>query len=170
LEEIILKLIVAMDNNRVIGHNNQIPWSLPNDLQHVKRITIGGTLIMGRKNYESIGRSLPGRQTIVLTRGNSEIVSKDKNYITAGTLKDVLDLCACRDNVFVFGGEQLYRLFMPYVDTMYITRIHHEFNGDTYFPQVDMSQWGMVSKEVGTVDEKNIYPHTFYAYKRIINK
>jgi dihydrofolate reductase len=165
-----LKLIVAMDNNRVIGHDNQLPWSLPNDLQHVKSITMGGTLIMGRKNYESIGRTLPGRQTIVLTRGSSEIVSKDKNYITAGTLQDVIDLCAGKDNVFVFGGEQIYRLFMPYVDTTYITRVHHEFEGDTYFPEVDMSQWELVSEEAGKIDGKNIYPHTFYKYKRIINK
>jgi dihydrofolate reductase len=165
-----LKLIVAMDNNRVIGHDNQLPWLLPNDLQHVKSITMGGTLIMGRKNYESIGRSLPGRQTIVLTRGNSEIKSKDNNYITANTIQDVLDLCAGKDNVFVFGGEQIYQLFMPYVDTMHITRIHQEFKGDTYFPEVDMSQWELVSEEAGKIDEKNIYPHTFYKYKRIINK
>lgn len=158
-----ISLIVAMDKNRVIGKDNDIPWRLPADWKYVRRITTGHSIIMGRKNFESIGKVLPNRRNIVLTRDKA---FKPEGVEIASSIEHVLDLCKSEKEVFIFGGEQVYKMFLPYVVKMYITRIQHEFEGDTFFPEVDMNDWIEVSSEAGTVDEKNLYNHDFCVYER----
>lgn len=158
-----ISIIVAMDLNRVIGANNDLPWRLPEDLRHVKKITTGHPIIMGRKNYESIGRPLPGRRNIVLTR--------DKDFKANGcevvhSVSDIYDICKGEEEIFIFGGEQIYKLFLPVTEKIYLTRIHSEFEGDTFFPEIDLNEWKETSVKQGITDEKNPYVYFFHEYER----
>lgn len=158
-----ISLIVAMDENGVIGHNNSLPWKLPRDLQHVKELTEGSTIVLGRKNFESIGRALPDRRNIILTR-NKEFIAKDCEIFYSK--EEILQAIEDDQNVFIFGGEEIYKIFMEYVEVIYVTRILHSFEGDTYFPEVDWDQWYKVLEQKGITDEKNIYEHTFFIYEK----
>lgn len=158
-----VSLIVAMDKNRVIGKENDIPWRIPNDWKYVKNITKGHPIILGRKNLESIGRALPDRRNIVLTR--------DKDFSFEGceivhSLENVFEFCKNEKEIFIFGGEQIYNIFLPYVEKMYITKIHHEFEGDTFFPEVNFDGWKEVSIVKGDMNEKNPYNYYFHMYER----
>ena len=161
-----VSLIVALDKNRVIGKANDIPWRIPNDWQYVKNITKGHPIILGRKNLESIGRALPDRRNIILTR--DEEFTFDGCEI-AYTIEAVFELCKHEEEIFIFGGEQIYKFFLPYVETMYMTKIHHEFEGDTFFPEVNFDEWREVSIEKGITDDKNPYVYYFHMYDRIAN-
>lgn len=158
-----ISLIAAMDENRVIGKDNDIPWRLPKDWEYVKKVTEGSPIILGRKNFESIGRILPGRRNIVLTR--------DKSFHCEGceiaySIEEVFKLCEKEQEIFIFGGEQIYKIFMPYVKKMYITKIHDEFEGDTFFPEVDENEWDEISVEKGVTDKENPYTYYFHVYER----
>lgn len=153
-----------MDKNRVIGKNNDLPWRLPKEWQYVKKTTMGHSIILGRKNFESIGKALPGRRNIILTR--------DTTYSAQGceiahSVTDVLAMCRGEEEIFIFGGEEIYRLFLPYADKLYMTKIDHEFEGDTYFPEVDYTEWQEVSVEQGITDEANPYTYYFHVYTRV---
>jgi dihydrofolate reductase len=139
-----LSAIVAMDARRCIGKDNALPWRLPADLQRFKQLTLGHTLIMGRKTYESIGRPLPGRDTIVVTRRND---SAPEGVRVAHSLEQALALARDADEVFIAGGADLYRQTMDRVERLYLTRIEHEYACDTFFPPVDLSQWRLVQEE-----------------------
>lgn len=158
-----VSLIAAMDNNRVLGKENDIPWRIPKDWEYVKNTTEGYPIILGRKNLESIGRALPGRRNIILTR--------DKGFSYNGceivhSIEEVFELCSNEEKIFIFGGEQIYKLFLPYVEKMYITKIHCEFEGDTFFPEVNYKEWSEVSVTQGITDEKNPYTYYFHIYER----
>lgn len=162
--DLIISIIAAMDKNRVIGIGNQLPWRLPKELQYVKNTTIGHPIIMGRKNFESIGRALPKRRNVIITR--------DKNFSVEGceiaySMEDVFELCKNEKEIFIFGGEQIYKLFLPYADKLYITKIHHEFEGDTYFPEVNLEQWNEISVQKGITDEENPYTYYFHIYEKL---
>jgi dihydrofolate reductase (trimethoprim resistance protein) len=157
-----VSLIVAMDENRVIGKDNDIPWRIPNDWDYVKNTTYGCPIILGRKNLESIGKALPHRRNIVLTRDRN---FSFKDCEIAHTVEEVFELCKNDEEIFIFGGEQIYKLFMPYVEKMHITKIHHAFEGDTYFPEVNYDDWKEVSVEKGKKDEKNPYHYYFHVYE-----
>ncbi|KOY83522.1 dihydrofolate reductase [Lysinibacillus macroides] len=129
-----ISLIVAHDDHYVIGYNNGMPWHLPGDLQYFKHKTMGKPMIMGRKTFESIGRPLPGRRNIVITR--------DPNYSAEGIetvtgLEDALALAGDVPEIMIIGGEQIFRLSMAMADRLYITKINHSFQGDTYFPKYE---------------------------------
>ncbi|MFF5907138.1 dihydrofolate reductase [Staphylococcus cohnii] len=150
-----LSILVAHDQQRVIGVNNQIPWHLPNDLKHVKKLSTGNTLVMGRATFDSIGKPLPNRKNVVLTRNTSfahdgvEVIhSIDEIYNLSG-------------HVFIFGGQTLYEAMIDKVDDMYITVIEDKFNGDTFFPPYTFKDWEVESSIPGKLDEKNTIPHTF---------
>lgn len=147
----IVSFMVAMDENRVIGKDNNLPWRLPSELQYVKKTTMGHPLIMGRKNYEAIGRPLPGRRNIIVTRNEGYHV---EGCEVAHSVEEVFELCKNEEEIFIFGGAQIYDLFLPYVDKLYITKIHHAFEGDTFFPEMDMTNWKEVFVEKGLTDEK----------------
>ncbi|MGE7988035.1 dihydrofolate reductase [Lysinibacillus fusiformis] len=126
-----ISLIVAHDDNQVIGYNNGMPWHLPGDLQYFKNKTMGKPMIMGRKTFESIGRPLPGRHNIVITR--------DENYHAEGietvtSLEEAIAIAGDVEEIMIIGGEQIFRLSMEMADRLYITKINHSFQGDTFFP------------------------------------
>lgn len=161
-----ISILVAMDKNRVIGVNNQLPWHLPADLQYFKRITMGNPIIMGRKTFDSIGRVLPGRENVVLTRS--------ENYSPPGctiihSVEEIKTLRAERkeEELFVIGGAELFRQVLDFTDRLYITQIEAEFEGDTFFPEINLDEWNLISKEKGIKDEKNPYEYYFLMYERI---
>lgn len=158
-----ISLIVAMDSNRVIGKANDIPWRIPKDWEFVKKTTMGHSIVLGRKNLESIGRALPNRRNIILTR--------DKSFTFDGcemaySIEEVFELCEDDEELFIFGGEQIYTIFLPYVETMYMTKIHHEFEGDTFFPEVQFDEWNEIAMEKGVRDEENPYDYDFCIFER----
>lgn len=160
-----VSLMVAMDKNRVIGKDNDIPWRLPKDWEYVKNTTLGHPIILGRRNFESIGKALCKRRNIVLTR--DKYLSYEGCEMT-NSVKEVFELCKGEEDIFIFGGEEIYKLFLPMVEKMYITKIHEEFEGDTFFPEVNLSEWNEVSVKRGITDEKNPYKYEFYVYERAI--
>ena len=160
-----ISFVVAMDQNRVIGFNNDMPWHLPNDLQHFKNITTGHTIVMGRKTFDSIGRVLPNRKHIVLTR--SEQSFPEEVEVVRNT-DEILQYAKDHEaeEIFIIGGGELFKQMMPYVDKMYITLIEESFEGDVFFPEFDESEWELIEKEKGEKDERNPYNYYFLTYER----
>ncbi|MGF7532897.1 dihydrofolate reductase DfrA [Bacillus mexicanus] len=158
-----ISFIFAMDANRLIGKDNDLPWHLPNDLAYFKKVTSGHSIIMGRKTYESIGRPLPNRKNIVVT---SAPASQFPGCTVVSSIKDVLDICSDSEECFVIGGAQLYTALFPYADRLYMTKILHEFEGDRHFPEFDETDWKLVSAEKGIKDEKNPYDYEFLIYEK----
>ena len=159
----IISLIVAMDRRGVIGAEGALPWRLSGDLRNFKSITMGKPLIMGRKTHESIGRPLPGRQNIVLTR--------QEGYTAEGCtivhdLEDALAACAGFEEVMVMGGAALYEQFLPRAGRIYLTRVQAEVEGDTRFPPFDESAWNQVEHQDRQADAHNEYPCSFLLLER----
>lgn len=162
-----ISFIVAMDQNRVIGKNNKLPWHLPADLQYFKKVTMGKPIIMGRKTFESIGRVLPGRENVIVTR-NQTYTNSDCTILHS--MKEVKQFAdESNQEVFVIGGAEIFNELMPIADRLYITKIQESFEGDTFFQKVDENEWETVSISSGKVDEKNLYPHQFIVLDRIKN-
>jgi dihydrofolate reductase len=159
-------IIVAADERDGIGYRGRIPWHLPADLRRFKALTMGHHLIMGRKTFESIGRPLPGRTTIVLTRQSDYTADGCR---IARSLRDALQIAedGGETEVFICGGAAVYRDALGVADTLYLTRVHAEFQADTRFPGVDPARWVQDSAELHPSDEKNLYPFTFLVYHRI---
>lgn len=141
-----ISIIVAIAENNVIGINNQLIWHLPNDLKRFKEITMGHHMIMGRKTWESIGRALPGRTTIVVTRNKD---FKPQGALVAHSLEDALEMAKADNEIFVVGGGELYRQALPLANKFYLTRVHQSYEGDTFFPEIDMNQWVEVYSQEG---------------------
>ena len=156
-----ISAIVAMATNRCIGRDNTLPWRLPADLKRFKQLTMGHSLVMGRKTYESIGRPLPGRRIIVLTRQHGYA---PEGVQVAHSLEQALEL-ARGDEVFIAGGADLYRQAMERVRRLYLTRIGRDYEGDTFFPELDLSGWRLVAEEhhPATATEP---PFSFLTYER----
>lgn len=150
-----LSILVAHDQQRVISYKNALPWHIPNDLKHVKQLSTGHTLVMGRKTFESIGKPLPNRKNVVLTRDNN---FKPDGVEVIHTIDDIYNL---EGHVFIFGGQTLYEVMIDKVDDMYITVVDGKHQGDTFFPPYTFEDWTVVSSEEGQLDEKNTIPHTF---------
>jgi dihydrofolate reductase len=153
-----ISAIVAMSQNRAIGKNNQLPWHLPADLKHFKQVTMGRPILMGRKTYESIGRPLPGRYNIVITR--------DANFQAPGCLvttsiDTALAAVAESDEIFIIGGALLYQQMMPRIHRLYLTVIQQEVEGDAFFPELDLNQWYEIERVDHSADEKNPHPYSF---------
>ncbi|MBY0122707.1 dihydrofolate reductase [Bacillus sp. S/N-304-OC-R1] len=163
-----ISLIWAMGENKVIGINNSLPWHLPEDLKFFKRTTLGHPVAMGRKTLDSLGRLLPGRENIVITRNH------DFSYEGCTVLHSVEELIMYaeqkNEEIFVIGGAEIYQAFLPFADRLYITRIHAAFTGDTFFPELNMEEWDLISREKGIQDEKNPYDYDFNIYKRKLDQ
>jgi dihydrofolate reductase len=153
-----LSLIVAMAKNRVIGANGAIPWKLPNELQLFKRVTMGHHIIMGRKTWESIGRLLPGRTTVIITRQKDYKVA---GATMAGSLDDAISKCTDDSEIFVVGGGELYREALPRADRIYLTTVDTEPAGDTHMPGFDLAQWQETSVESFMPDERHAHGYRF---------
>ena len=149
-----LSILVAHDQQRVIGYKNALPWHIPNDLKHVKQLSTGHTLVMGRKTFESIGKPLPNRKNVVLTRDNN---FKPDGVEVIHTIDDIYNL---EGHVFIFGGQTLFEVMIDKVDDMYITVVDGKHQGDTFFPPYTFEDWTVVSSEEGQLDGKNTIPHT----------
>ncbi|TVQ43238.1 MAG: type 3 dihydrofolate reductase [Saprospirales bacterium] len=160
-----ISLIVAISKNRAIGMDNQIPWYLPADLKYFKRTTLGHHILMGRKSYLSIGKPLPKRTNLVLTRNP---------FFTANGIKVIhsieegiaLARAAGDDELFIIGGGEIYRQSMDLVDRLYITEVDIETEGDTFFPHIDKTQWKLSSKEAHEADDRNKWNYCFKVYDR----
>ena len=139
-----LAIIVARAKNGVIGVNNTLPWRLPEDLKHFKNTTLGHPIIMGRNTWESLGKALPGRRNIVVSR-NPDYEAADAEVFES--LDDAIDACSGSDKVFIIGGAQIYDEALIYVDKLIITEVDIEVDGDAYFPNVDEMLWKEVSRE-----------------------
>lgn len=140
-----ISLIAAVSKNGVIGVNNKLPWDLPEDLERFKIITTGGVVIMGRKTYESIGKALPNRVNIVITRDKN---FKAPNVLVVNSIESALFKAGGQKDVFIIGGGEIYKQTMSYVDRMYISEVDMEVEGDTLFPTIDKNRWGLTKEEV----------------------
>src|SRR5690606_6324753 len=154
------------DRNQVIGANNDLPWHLPNDLKFFKEKTTGNTIIMGRKTFDSIGRALPNRRNVVLSRQEVEL---PEGVELIRDIKTILDWNEQnpKEEYFVIGGGVLFTQILPYADRMYITLIDEEFTGDIYFPPFEMAEWRETSKVKGEKNENNPYDYYFIQYDRL---
>ena len=157
-----LSLIVAKAENNVIGKDNKLLWHLPEDLKRFKNLTTGHTIIMGRKTFESLGRVLPNRKHVVFTQ-NPNFKVDDVNVKIVHSLSDIQEYVEDKNENFVIGGEKIYNLLMPYVNKMYITEIHKDFDGDTFFPNVDLESWKETSREKMKADD---FDYDFVVYER----
>ena len=155
-----VKIIVAMSKNRVIGNNNELIWKLSSDLKRFKELTTGHPVVMGRKTYESIGRPLPNRRNIIITR-NSEY--EIEGCETVSSLEEALLLTG--SNCFIIGGGEIYKQSLELADKIYLTLVHHEFEGDTQFPELG-TEWATIDTKDFTADEKNQYDYSFIEYER----
>ncbi|MBA6340571.1 type 3 dihydrofolate reductase [Colwellia sp. MB02u-10] len=160
----ILSMIVAHANNRVIGKNNDMPWHLPADLAYFKKTTLGKPIIMGRKTYQSIGRPLPGRKNIV--------ISRDDNFQAEGvevvnSVDAALALVVDSAEVMVIGGGAIYQHCLAAAQRLYITHINADIDGDTYFPEYDLTVWQKVASDIRPSDEKNSYQLDFSVYEKV---
>lgn len=161
----ILSCIAAMSENRVIGTDGRLPWRLPSDLAWFKRTTLGHAIVMGRRTWESIGsRPLPGRTSVVVTSRPDYPVPA--GVIVVASLDDALARTAGEEEVFVVGGGVLFAEALPRADRLYLTVVHANLEGDTWFPRVDETAWKLVDEDPRPADERNAFPHTFRVYER----
>jgi dihydrofolate reductase len=159
----IVTLIVAVADSGVIGRDNALPWHLPDDLKRFKRVTLGKPVVMGRKTFESIGKPLPGRQNIVVTR--------DANYRREGItvvhgVDAALDASAGQAEIMVIGGAELFRLFLPLASRVHLTRVHGDIPGDVKWAPLDVHEWKIVESESHETDERHIYTMTFEVWEK----
>jgi len=164
-----LSFVVAIANNNIIGKDKSLAWGhLPSDMKKFKEITLSGskTMIMGRKTFESLPNILPGRKHVILTK-NENYKADDEDVEVIHTMDEIMKYVNSEEEYFVIGGGQIFNLLFPYTEKMYITEIHEDFKGDTFFPAYDKSEWKVKAEKEGVVDEKNKYKHTFLILERI---
>lgn len=169
-----LSMIIAAAENRVMGKDNQMPWHLPNDLQYFKRSTMGKPMIMGRKTYESLGKPLPGRPHIIITRQTTyqapnanEQVQVVTNLADAIIAAQALVADTEEQEVMVIGGAEICSLAFPQTERLYLTQVHAEVDGDVYFPEFNPDEWREVSREDYQASENNPYDYSFIVFERI---
>ena len=158
-----ISLIVAAAANNVIGADGGLPWHLPNDFKYFKRITMGKPIVMGRLTWTSIGRPLPGRRNIVLTR-DASFDAPGATVVTSA--KAAIAAAGDADELLVIGGGQVYALFLDQADRIYLTRVATEAEGDTFFPALDDRKWRRISTEKHAVDDQHAFPYEFCVYER----
>jgi dihydrofolate reductase len=160
-----VSLLVASSENNVIGKDNGLPWHLPNDLKYFKNLTWGLPILMGRKTFDSIGKVLPGRKNIVITR------NRDWQQHGVDVVHSLEEAVSKADGygakeIFVIGGAEIFKTGLSKADRLYLTRIHQTVEGDVFFPELDMEEWHLISSRFCTADEKNTYDHSFQVWER----
>jgi len=156
-----VSLVAAMDRNRLIGVNNQLPWRLPADMRHFRQITLGYAVLMGRLTWQSLGKPLPGRRNLVLSRNDLELEGAEQ----VKSIEQAIDLSA-GEELMVIGGAQVYCAALPLAKRLYLTYVEAEFSGDTWFPEWIESEWSLVEEELRPADEKNSYAMRFVTLER----
>jgi len=159
-----IAIVVAMAANRVIGRDNRLPWRLPADLRHFKRVTLGKPILMGRKTYESIGRPLPERTNIVVTRDHAYVAP---GCVVVHSIESALKAADGHEEVMVIGGTDFYWQLLPKADRIYLTLVHEEFEGDALFPELNVGEWREVERTDCEPDEKNPWPYSFIRLERV---
>ena len=160
----IVSLVLAMAENRVIGREGKLPWHLPADLQHFKKLTLDHTVIMGRKTFEEIRHPLANRRNVVISRDPG---FQPRGVTVVPSLKEALALGATEKEVFVIGGGEIFQLALPRADRLYLTLVHAQVPGDTFFPALDQTAWALEEEERHEADERHAYPFSFRRYRRI---
>lgn len=158
-----ITIIAAVAENDALGKDNDLIWHIPQDLKHFKRLTTGHAIIMGRKTFESMPRALPNRTNIVLTKNKSY---KALGVLVANTLDQALNMAKDDLQPFIIGGAQIYSLFMEYADQIELTRIHHNFEADAFFPKIDKTKWNVEREKFVKKTNKQPYNYTFITYTR----
>ncbi len=153
-----ISIIVAMASNRAIGLNNQMPWHLSTDLKKFKAITMGSPILMGRKTYESIGRPLPGRQNIIISRNPKYQL---EGCLVFNDVEKAIEACQHYDEIFIIGGASFYEIMLSKADALYLTLINKEFEGDTFFPVINKEEWKEVSREDINEDKSVDFSYSF---------
>ncbi|MBS1270864.1 MAG: Dihydrofolate reductase [Gammaproteobacteria bacterium] len=159
-----ISLVVAMDQNRVIGARNELPWRLPADLKRFKKITTGHPVVMGRCTWESIGKPLPGRTNIVVTR---QPAFKAPGAVVVQSLEEAKEAVLDCEELTIIGGADVYEQVLTEANRIYLTKIHAEFAGDTFFPKINRDEWVCVSREEFKQDDKNPYDYSFLVLERM---
>ncbi len=165
-----LSLLVAVSENNVIGRDGDLPWHLSADLRRFKRVTMGHVMLMGRKTWESIGRPLPGRTSIVISRQADYKTGFDEVPVAANldeALAHARRIAGDATEVFVIGGARIYEMMFSCIDRLMLTRVHAEVEGDVYFPEVKWDEWRLVEEESCAADEKNDFAHTYQVFERV---
>ncbi len=158
-----IAIIVAMASNRTIGIGNTLPWRIPEDLKHFKALTMGHHMIMGRKTFESIGKPLPGRTTVVVSRDRN---LKIDGCIVVHSLQEAIAACANDEEIFVVGGADIYAQALGLADTLYVTEIQQDIAGDVWFPEFDKSKWLETSREMRRQETPQLLDYHFVEYRR----
>jgi dihydrofolate reductase len=156
-------MIAAVAENNALGKDNELVWHLPNDFKRFKALTSGHHIIMGRKTFESFPKPLPNRTHIIITR--------QKEYQAEGcmivdSMEKALEICPKDETSFIIGGGEIYNIGLPYTDKIEITRVHHDFEADTYFPEIDPNEWKTILSEFNEKDEKHLYDYTYQTFTR----
>lgn len=161
-----ITIIAAIGLNNELGKDNDLIWHLPADLKRFKKVTTGHAIIMGRKTFESIGKPLPNRRSIIITRN---ILYKKEGCEVVHSLEDAIKLIQDQEHAFIIGGAQIYReaIEKKLVDQLDITKVHQNFDADVFFPTLELSSWEEISEETFLPDDKNKYTFSFLSYKRI---
>ena len=164
-EGVLFSLLLAASENNVIGKNNKLPWHLPADLKYFKNLTWGMPVIMGRRTYDSFGKTLPGRRNIVITRNKDW---KAEGVDVVHSIEEAVALAkeSAVKEIFIIGGSEIFKIILPKADRIYLTRIHQSFEGDAFFPVLKEEEWQLVKNRDCAVDEKNAYPHSFQVWER----
>lgn len=158
-----LTAVVAASDNDVIGRGNALPWHLPADLAHFKRLTLGKPILMGRRTFEAIGRALPGRRNLVLSRRGFSAPGVE----TVASLDAACDSLAGEPELMIIGGAQLYEQALPLIDTIHLTRVHCQIEGDAYLPALAPGQWREVAREGRAADGRNAHAMSFITLERV---
>jgi dihydrofolate reductase len=159
-----LSIIVAVAKNNVLGKENKLLWHLPADLKRLKSLTMGHHLIMGRKTFESLGKPLPGRPHVVISRQQH---TNTENVSYVSSIEDALTVAKQDEQAFIFGGGEIYKLALPFVQKIYLTRVDAMFEGDAFFPELHSDEWKLIKSEEFAPDEKNKFSYSFEEYDRI---
>jgi dihydrofolate reductase len=156
-------MIAAVAENNALGKNNELVWHLPNDFKRFKALTTNHYIIMGRKTFESFPKPLPNRTHVIITR------QKDYNpegCIVVDSIEKAIEVCPKNEDSYVIGGGEIYNLALPYADIIEITKVHHTFEADAFFPKISKSEWQLVEAETNLRDEKHLYDYTYETYIR----
>ncbi|MFT5707820.1 MAG: dihydrofolate reductase [Oceanospirillaceae bacterium] len=158
-----LAIIVATDEQGLIGKNNDLPWKLSADLQYFRRVTMGKPLIMGRNTHESIGRALPGRKNIIVTKNEAY---QAEGCTVVNSISEALLACEQSEEAMIMGGASLYEQLLSTADKLYLTQVHASLAGDTWFPEWQKNDWSEISREDYLADDKNDYAYSFIVYEK----
>lgn len=161
-----ISIIAAIGKNRELGLNNSLPWNLPADLKHFKEKTLNKTIVMGKRTFDSIGKPLPQRKTVILTDDAGFL--PPENCVVAHCIEDIFKNYKEKE-IMICGGASVYEQFLPYADFLYLTLIHYDFKADTFFPDFNISDWEKIERIDNKPDKKNPYSYSFLTFKKIKN-